>query len=103
MPAAAKWTRPSRLTRPASVDATAIAMSGNPSGNNASPFDPVLRSYEERLASALAMGGADKLARRKAAGFLNARERIAYICDPGSFIETGLFGTSSSNPVCVFR
>lgn len=60
-------------------------------------FDPVMCEYEERLAKALAMGGPSKLARRKAAGVLNARERIAYLCDPGSFIESGLFG-SSANP-----
>jgi acetyl-CoA carboxylase carboxyltransferase component len=57
-----------------------------------------LREYETQLAKAMAMGGADKLARRKAAGILNARERIAYLCDADSFIESGLFGTSASNP-----
>ena len=61
-------------------------------------FEAKLRAYDERLAKAMAMGGADKLARRKAAGVLNARERIAYLCDPGSFIESGLFGTSGTNP-----
>lgn len=61
-------------------------------------FDPQLQDYEERLARALAMGGADKLARRRSAGVLNARERIEYLCDPGSFVEIGLFGTSASNP-----
>jgi methylmalonyl-CoA decarboxylase subunit alpha len=63
-----------------------------------SAFEPLLRDYEERLARAVAMGGAAKLERRKSTGVLNARERIARLCDPGSFIETGLFGTSSSNP-----
>lgn len=66
------------------------------------PFDagiaPVLREYQSRLENATAMGGAEKLARRKAAGMLNARERIAYLCDEGTFIESGLFGTSASNP-----
>ena len=55
-----------------------------------------LLEYETRLAHALAMGGAGKLARRNAAGIMNARERIAYLCDEGSFIESGLFGTSST-------
>ncbi len=54
--------------------------------------------FAEREARALAMGGAEKLARRKAAGLLNARERIARLCDPGSFVESGLFATSTSNP-----
>lgn len=50
--------------------------------------------YEARRARALQMGGAEKLARRKAAGVLNARERIERLCDPGTFIESGLFSTS---------
>ncbi len=63
-----------------------------------SRFDATLRAYEERFAKAKAMGGPEKLARRKAAGVLDARERIAYLCDPGSFIESGLFGTSGTFP-----
>jgi acetyl-CoA carboxylase carboxyltransferase component len=50
--------------------------------------------FETRRERALQMGGADKLARRKAAGVLNARERIERLCDAGSFIESGLFSTS---------
>ncbi|MFZ5557152.1 MAG: acyl-CoA carboxylase subunit beta [Pseudomonadota bacterium] len=57
-----------------------------------------MHDYEERLAKAMAMGGPEKLARRKRSGLLNARERIAYLCDEGTFIESGLFGTSASNP-----
>jgi len=57
-----------------------------------------LQEYERRLAAALAMGGPDKLARRREAGLLNARERIARLCDPGSFIESGLFGDSALRP-----
>ncbi len=54
--------------------------------------------FAGREARALAMGGPEKVARRKAAGMLNARERIARLCDAGSFIESGLFATSTSNP-----
>ncbi|MGE0874724.1 MAG: acyl-CoA carboxylase subunit beta [Burkholderiales bacterium] len=54
--------------------------------------------FAGREARALAMGGPEKLARRKAAGLLNARERIARLCDAGSFIESGLFASSTSNP-----
>ncbi|TAK50924.1 MAG: methylmalonyl-CoA carboxyltransferase [Betaproteobacteria bacterium] len=54
--------------------------------------------FKAREAKALAMGGAEKLARRKAAGLLNARERLARLCDPGTFVESGLFATSTSNP-----
>ena len=53
-----------------------------------------ISTYEARKAKALAMGGAEKLAKRKAAGVLNARERIARLFDKGSFIESGLFGGS---------
>lgn len=62
------------------------------------PFEPLLRTYEERRDRAMAMGGPEKLARRASAGVLNARERIDYLCDRGTFIESGLFGTSASNP-----
>ncbi|WP_423458907.1 acyl-CoA carboxylase subunit beta [Ottowia sp. VDI28] len=50
--------------------------------------------FEKRQALAMAMGGEAKLAERKAAGVLNARERIEKLVDPGSFIESGLFATS---------
>jgi acetyl-CoA carboxylase carboxyltransferase component len=52
-------------------------------------------SYEGRRAKALGMGGADKLAKRKAAGVLNARERVAALVDAGTFIESGLFGVGT--------
>ena len=64
---------------------------------NPNPNQRLLHEYEERHAKALAMGGADKLAKRKAAGVLNARERIARLCDADSFIESGLF-SASLNP-----
>ncbi len=50
---------------------------------------------QRRRERALAMGGETKLARRKAAGLLNARERIDYFVDQGSYIETGMLGVSS--------
>ncbi len=56
--------------------------------------DDLLNEYERRRALALAMGGADRLTRRKASGFLNARERIDYLLDSGSFVESGLFAIS---------
>ena len=54
-------------------------------------FDELLQQLRERTARVLAMGGPDKLARRKAEGHLNARERIDYLVDAGSFIESGMF------------
>ncbi len=67
-------------------------------GDATSPFDRLLKELEARESKALGMGGPEKLARRKAAGVLNARERVAYLCDPGTFIESGLLGVSASNP-----
>ena len=57
-------------------------------------FDDVLNDLETRRARVLAMGGAEKLARRRAAGLLNARERIDALFDAGTFMESGLFATS---------
>lgn len=57
-------------------------------------FERQLQEHEERRARALAMGGTAKLAQRRDAGILNARERIAHLVDAGSFFETGLFATS---------
>ena len=54
-------------------------------------FEELLKQLQERTARVLAMGGADKLARRKAEGHLNARERIDYLVDEGSFVESGMF------------
>jgi len=54
------------------------------------PFEELLKQLRERTARAFAMGGADKLAKRRAEGVLNARERIDYLIDPGSFAESGM-------------
>ena len=54
----------------------------------------VLKQLEEKNAEALAMGGKEKLAARKAQGVLNARERIDRLVDPGSFIESGRLARS---------
>src|SRR5690606_33445335 len=53
---------------------------------------------ESRKQRALAMGGPEKLAKREAAGILNARERIDRLVDAGSCIETGMFAVSSVVP-----
>ena len=59
------------------------------------PFEDHLKELAERTQRALAMGGADKLAQRKAQGVLNARERIDRLFDPGTFIESGMFAASN--------
>jgi acetyl-CoA carboxylase carboxyltransferase component len=61
-------------------------------------YETLLAEYEARRAKALAGGGAEKYAKRKAAGVWNARERIAYLVDQGSFLEAGLFGASGIYP-----
>ena len=58
-------------------------------------FEDSLKELNQKRARALAMGGADKLAKRRAQGHLNARERIDCLVDAGSFTESGLFAVSS--------
>ncbi|MPZ45912.1 MAG: methylmalonyl-CoA carboxyltransferase [Betaproteobacteria bacterium] len=58
------------------------------------PFEELLKDLKDREAEALAMGGPEKLAKRKAEGVLNARERIDYLIDKDSFIESGRYARS---------
>lgn len=58
-------------------------------------YDDLYREYDDRKKTALAMGGEKKLERRRNAGVLNARERIDYLADKGSFLESGLFAKSA--------
>ena len=58
-------------------------------------FEETLEELTARKATALAMGGEDKVARRKASGLLNARERIDRLLDDGKFVESGLFAHSN--------
>jgi acetyl-CoA carboxylase carboxyltransferase component len=53
-----------------------------------------MREHEARRQIAMAMGGEAKLAKRRQAGMLSARERIDLLLDPGTFRESGLFGVS---------
>ncbi|MBI1990996.1 MAG: hypothetical protein HYS65_15010 [Betaproteobacteria bacterium] len=59
------------------------------------PFEDLLKELDARRQQALAMGGPEKLAQRKAQGLLNARERIARLFDPGSFMESGMYAVSN--------
>ncbi len=59
------------------------------------PHDEALEELRTRRGKALEMGGAEKLAQRRARGVLNARERIDRLADPGSFTETGLLARSN--------
>ena len=58
-------------------------------------YDDLYRDYERRREQALGMGGEERLERRREAGHLNARERIDYLLDKESFLESGLFATSA--------
>jgi acetyl-CoA carboxylase carboxyltransferase component len=52
-------------------------------------WSPELDELARRRAAALLMGGDAKLAKQRAMGRLNARERIAAVADEGSFREIG--------------
>ncbi len=54
-----------------------------------------LKELKKRREKALQMGGPEKLAKRREQGVLNARERIDYLADPGSFTESGLLARSN--------
>src|SRR5499425_1841504 len=57
-------------------------------------WDDRMKDFEARRERARGMGGPDRLARRRAEGRLNARERIAHLADAGTFLEIGTFNTS---------
>ncbi len=69
-------------------------------GDELGGWGPALEEIERRRAEALAMGGPARLARQRARGRLNARERLAALFDPGSFFEIGnLVGATQDPPV----
>ncbi|MFH2132823.1 MAG: carboxyl transferase domain-containing protein [bacterium] len=53
-----------------------------------------MKTFHEKRQHQLGMGGKEKLEARKAAGKMNARERIDYFFDSGTFHELGLFSHS---------
>jgi acetyl-CoA carboxylase carboxyltransferase component len=57
-------------------------------------FDALMKKFHAKRQAALAMGGEKNLAAYKAAGKLNARERVDYLVDDGTWQEIGLFGYS---------
>lgn len=52
-------------------------------------FEEHIKKIAEENEHALGMGGPKKLAKRKEEGNLNARERLDYFMDEGSFVELG--------------
>src|SRR5260370_18057460 len=59
-------------------------------------WDERMKDFHARRAAARGMGGPERLARRRAAGALNARERGARLLDPDSFLAIGTFNASDA-------
>lgn len=62
-------------------------------------FEALLEDLSQRKEKALAMGGPEKLAKRKEQGVLNARERLDVLLDEGTFEESGLYAVSHRKEV----
>lgn len=60
-------------------------------------WNDLLADLKRRTDDATAMGGPERLARQAAKSRLNARERVARLCDEGTFKEVGALG-GGSNP-----
>jgi acetyl-CoA carboxylase carboxyltransferase component len=60
-----------------------------PDSHTNDDWEPVLDDLRARRRAARAMGGEERLAKHRAAGKLDARARIEYLLDPGSFQELG--------------
>jgi acetyl-CoA carboxylase carboxyltransferase component len=66
-------------------------------------WTPWLRTLEAKRARSLEMGGPERLARVHARGKLDVRQRVATLCDPGSFRELGgLVGNKDDVPADGF-
>ena len=63
-----------------------------PDADAKAPRGPVAE-LQRRRAEALLGGGAEKQEKIRSEGRLTARERILALCDPGSFVERGVFVT----------
>ena len=56
----------------------------------AKPHAAALDELANRTATALRMGGEEKLAKRRAKGVLDARQRLDVLLDTGTFVESGM-------------
>lgn len=54
-------------------------------------WGPILLELQRRRDAAQAMGGAQKVQRHRSTGKLDARQRLARLFDPGTFMELGAF------------
>ncbi len=59
------------------------------------PFEDINKDLDERRAKVLKMGKPAILERMKNDGLLNARERLDYLFDKGTFVESGMLATAS--------
>ncbi len=59
------------------------------------PFEDRIAEYQARKAKAQAMGSPRKLVGKAERGELNARQRVDYLVEPGSFREIGPFAVSA--------
>jgi acetyl-CoA carboxylase carboxyltransferase component len=66
--------------------------------DTAKEWDATLDDLRERQSAARAMGGAERLAKHRAAGKLDARARIDHFLDEGSFMELGTLVGGSEAP-----
>lgn len=65
---------------------------------NTTTPEEALAEYERRRAQAEGMGAPEKLQRRREAGLLDARARLARLFDSDTFSEVGLFAYSGADP-----
>ncbi len=86
----AKAATPSESPAPASPPASAAPPSA------VSPADAAIARLEELEKRAEAGGGPERVERQHRAGKLTARERLALLCDPGTFLELDKFVTHRS-------
>lgn len=61
-------------------------------------WESTLTDLSERRAAARAMGGEERLAKHRAQGKLDARARVDYLLDPGSFQELGTLAGGDDAP-----
>lgn len=70
--------------------------------DSAADWEPLRESLRRRRAAARAMGGPEKLARYRAGGRWDARERIARLLDPDTFVELGVLAGDGDVPADAF-
>lgn len=69
---------------------------------NRREWESLLDSLATRHAAGRAMGGPEKLAKYRANGRVDARERVGRLLDPGTFVEIGTLAGDGSAPADAF-